>query len=63
MQQFTRDLEEHLYLARIEEDMESWRTKRRCKAQPTFFINGVLYLGSWEQDVSASCAEAASQVE
>ena len=62
MQQFTRDLEEHLYLARIEEDMESGE-RSGVQGTPTFFINGVLYLGSWEQDVLLPALEAASQVE
>jgi protein-disulfide isomerase len=30
---------------------------------PTFFINGVLYLGSWEQDGLLAALEAASKAE
>ena len=30
---------------------------------PTFFINGVLYLSSWEQNALLAALESASQVE
>jgi protein-disulfide isomerase len=62
MQQFTRALAEHRYLARIEEDMESGE-RSGVQGTPSFFINGVLYPGSWEQDALHPALEAASQVE
>ncbi len=62
MQQFARAMTEERYLARIEEDMESGE-RSGVQGTPTFFINGVLYLGSWEQDALLPALEAASKVE
>jgi protein-disulfide isomerase len=62
MQQFTRALAEHHSLARIEEDREGGE-RSGVQATPTFFINGVLYSGSWEQDALLPALQAASQVE
>lgn len=62
MQQFARAMTEERYLARIEEDMESGE-RSGVQGTPTFFINGVLYLGSWEQDTLLAALQAASQVE
>jgi protein-disulfide isomerase len=62
MQQFTRALAEQHFLARIEEDMEGGE-RSGVQGTPTFFINGVLYPGSWEQDALLPALQAASQVE
>lgn len=62
MQQFARAMTEERYLARIEEDMESGE-RSGVQGTPTFFINGVLYLDSWEQDALLPALEAASKVE
>ena len=48
-QQFTRDLSDHHYLDRIKEDHESG-LQSGVQGTPTFFINGALYRGSWEQE-------------
>jgi protein-disulfide isomerase len=53
--------EEHLHLARIEEDRESGE-RSGVQGTPTFFINGVLYPGSWEQDALLAALQAASKV-
>jgi protein-disulfide isomerase len=60
MQQFARAMTEERYLARIEEDVESGE-RSGVQGTPTFFINGVLYLGSWEQEALLSALEAASK--
>lgn len=62
MQQFARAMTEERYLARIEEDVESGE-RSGVQGTPTFFINGVLYLGSWEQEALLSALEAASKLE
>lgn len=62
MQQYVRDLTEPRSLARIEGDMESG-VRSGVQGTPTFFINGVLYLGSWEQDVLLAALKAASNAE
>ena len=62
MQQFALAMTEERYLARIEEDMESGE-RSGVQGTPTFFINGVLYPGSWEQDALLPALEAASKVE
>jgi protein-disulfide isomerase len=61
MQQFARAMAEQRYLARIEEEVESGE-RSGVQGTPTFFINEVLYLGSWEQDALLPALEAASQV-
>jgi protein-disulfide isomerase len=62
MQQFTCALAEQHSLARIEEDMEGGE-RSGVQGTPTFFINGVLYPGSWEQNALLAALESASQVE
>ena len=46
-QQFARDMAERPYISRIEEDLRSG-LRSGVLGTPTFFINGVLYRGSWE---------------
>jgi protein-disulfide isomerase len=60
LQQYTRDMAERRALARIEEDVESGE-RSGVQGTPTFFINGVLYLGSWEQDAFLPALQAASR--
>jgi protein-disulfide isomerase len=62
MQQFTRALAEQHSLTRIEEDREGGE-RSGVQGTPTFFINGVLYSGSWEQNALLAALQAASQVE
>ncbi len=57
-QQFTHDMAERPYLSRIEEDLQGG-LRSGVRGTPTFFINGVLYPGSWEQEaLMAALAEA-----
>src|SRR6266851_1111275 len=49
LQQYARALADQRSLARIEEDVEGGE-RSGVQGTPTFFINGVLYRGSWEQD-------------
>jgi len=58
MQLYARDRAEQRSLARIEEDMEGG-DRSGVQGTPTFFINGVLYPGSWEQDALLAALEAA----
>ncbi len=60
MQQYARALAEHRSLARIEEDVESGQ-RSGVQGTPTFFINGVLYRGSWKQDALLDALQAASR--
>jgi protein-disulfide isomerase len=46
--------------ARIEEDVESGE-RSGVQGTPTFFINGVLYRGSWEHDALLAALQAASR--
>ncbi len=62
MQQFARGMAERPYISRIEEDLQSG-LRSGVRGTPTFFINGVLYPGSWEQEALLSALEAASQGE
>ena len=58
MQQFARDMAEHPYISRIEEDLQSG-IRSGVRGTPTFFINGVLYPGSWEQEALLAALEEA----
>src|SRR5207302_1481615 len=49
MQRFTQDMAQRPFARRIEEDFQSG-LRSGVHGTPTFFINGVLYPGSWEQD-------------
>ncbi|MGL4618016.1 MAG: DsbA family protein [Chroococcidiopsis sp.] len=45
--QFLRDLSEHIYVNRINEDIKSGRNNHVISI-PTLFINGDRYLGAWD---------------
>jgi protein-disulfide isomerase len=59
MQQYARDMTDQRTLARIEEDVEGGE-RSGVQGTPTFFINGVLYLGSWQQEDLLAALQAAS---
>jgi protein-disulfide isomerase len=46
---FTQDMNEHRFLSRIEEDVESG-IQSGVEGTPTLYLNGVLSQGSWEHD-------------
>jgi protein-disulfide isomerase len=58
MQQFARDMAERPYMSRIEEDLKSG-IRSGVRGTPTFFINGILYPGSWEQEALLAALEEA----
>ena len=60
MQQYTRAMAEQRALSRIVEDMESGQ-RSGVQGTPTFFINGVMYHGSWQQDALLAALQAASR--
>jgi protein-disulfide isomerase len=60
LQQYTRALADQRSLARIEEDVEGGE-RSGVQGTPTFFINEVLYRGSWEQDALLAALQAASR--
>jgi protein-disulfide isomerase len=60
MQQYARVIADQRSLARIEEDVESGE-RSGVQGTPTFFINGVLYRGSWKQDDLLAALQAASR--
>ena len=49
MQRFAQDMAQRPFARRIEEDFQSG-LRSGVRGRATFFINGVLYPGSWEQD-------------
>ena len=49
MQRFAQDMAQRPFARRIEEDFQSG-LRSGVRGTPAFFINGVLYPGSWEQD-------------
>jgi predicted DsbA family dithiol-disulfide isomerase len=59
-QKFTRDMMQQRHLPLIEEDMEGGE-RSGVQGTPTFFINGVLYRGSWQQEALHTALEAASR--
>ena len=59
-QQYARDMAHQRSLPHIEEDLEGGE-RSGVQGTPTFFINGVLYRGSWEQDALLAALQAASQ--
>src|SRR5438128_6844137 len=58
MQQFARDMAERPYISRIEADVEGGE-RSGVQGTPTFFINGVLYPGSWKQEALLAALEEA----
>jgi protein-disulfide isomerase len=58
MQQYARDMADQRFLSRIEEDVEGGE-RSGVQGTPTFFINGVLYRGSWEHDAFLPALQAA----
>jgi len=58
LQQYARDMAERPYISRIEEDLKSG-IRSGVRGTPTFFINGVLYPGSWEQEALLATLEEA----
>ncbi len=58
MQQYARDMAERPYVSRIEEDLQSG-IRSGVRGTPTFFLNGVLYPGSWEQEALLAALEEA----
>jgi protein-disulfide isomerase len=59
MQQFARDMAERPYIGRIEEDLQSG-LRSGVRGTPTFFLSGVLYPGSWEQEALLAALQEAS---
>jgi protein-disulfide isomerase len=60
LQQYARDMTEQRALARIEEDVDGGE-RSGVQGTPTFFINGALYRGSWEQDALLPALQAAGR--
>ncbi len=60
LQQYARDMAERPYISRIEEDVEGGE-RSGVQGTPTFFINEVLYRGSWEHDALLAALQAASR--
>jgi len=58
-QQYARDMAHQRFLPRIEEDVESGE-RSGVQGTPTFFINGVMYRGSWEHDALLAALQTAS---
>jgi protein-disulfide isomerase len=59
LQQYRRDMREQRALARIEEDVEGGE-RSGVQGTPTFYINGVIYRGSWEHDALLAALQSAS---
>ena len=59
MQQYAHDMAQQRSLPHIEEDLESGE-RSGVQGTPMFFINGVMYRGSWEHDALLAALEAAS---
>jgi protein-disulfide isomerase len=59
LQQYRRDMREQRALAHIEEDVEGGE-RSGVQGTPTFFINGVMYRGSWEHDALLAALQSAS---
>ena len=59
-QQYARDMAHQCPLSHIEEDVEGGE-RSGVQGTPTFFINGVMYRGSWEHDALLAALQAASR--
>ena len=59
-QRYTQDTAEQRGLPRIEEDVAGGE-RSGVQGTPTFFINGVMYRGSWEHDALLAALQAASR--
>ena len=59
-QQYARDMAEERGFNRIEEDVEGGECSG-VQGTPAFFINGVLYRGSWEHDPLLAALQAAER--
>ena len=60
MEHYARDMMQQSPLPRIVEDVEGGE-RSGVQGTPTFFINEVLYRGSWEQDALLAALQAASR--
>ena len=60
MEHYARDMIQERHLPRIEEDVEGGE-RSGVQGTPTFFINGVLYRGSWEKEALLAVLESASR--
>ncbi len=60
LQQYRRDMTEQRGLAGIEEDVDGG-LRSGVQGTPTFFINGVMYGGSWEHDALLAALQAANR--
>ena len=60
MQRFAQDMAQRPFARRIEEDFQSG-LRSGVRGTPTFFINGVLYPGSWEQDALLAALKEAGE--
>jgi len=60
MEQYIRDRADQRALARVEEDVEGGE-RSGVQGTPTFFINGILYRGSWEHEALLAALQAASR--
>ena len=60
LQQYARALGDQRSLGRIEEDVESGE-RSGVQGTSTFFINGILYGGSWEHDALLAALQAANR--
>ena len=60
VQRYVRDMTGKATLVRIEEDVESGE-RSGVQGTPTFFINGILYRGSWEHEALLAALQAASR--
>ncbi len=56
--QYEQEMAAHSHIARIEADLESG-VDSGVGGTPTFYINGVLHNGSWEQDALLNAIERA----
>ena len=60
LQQYARALADQRARARIEEEVDGGE-RSGVQGTPTFFINGALYRGSWEQDALLPALQAAGR--